>query len=243
MRTQLGQSTDTPTFDPSAASSNCSVSLRRDHRRLRRVVGAHARQVVQPRNRRRVHDVSLVLQPQVGEEGPDAVDDAPQVDTEHPLEVLLGQVVEREPAAAHAGVVAHHVHGAEPFERRCCECVDLGLDRHVGGDADELDAGAGDLGRRPLERAAFDVGQHQPHAVAAEALGERATDARCGAGDDGDLPARVEHADLSRGAGRRRGAGRGRRAARRRRRCTGCVRPRARARWWPRPVPRGRTAR
>ena len=198
VRTQLGHSTDTPTCEPSASSSNLSVSLSASTAAFDALYGAMLRQVVQRRHRRGVDDVAFVLQPEVRQERVHAVDHAPQVHAEHPLEVAQRQLAERQPTAADAGVVAHHVHRAEAIERPRRERLDLARTptcrsvrrsrRHPSAASSSTAAWSG---------VALDVGHHDPHPLGGEPLRHPETDPRRGAGDDGDLAARAPRIRLS----------------------------------------------
>ena len=141
VRTHPGQSTLTPTPVPSSSISAASVSEIVTTRVLRRVVRADARRRGEPGHRRGVHDVALRLREQVGEEGLDPVDDAPQVHAEDPGPVVHRRVGDA-PTAAHPGVVAHDVHGTVLGEHRRTELGHLVERAHVAADAEHPELGA-----------------------------------------------------------------------------------------------------
>ena len=90
---------------------------------LARAVGrSEARE--QPRDRGGVHDVTAAGGHEVREEGAGPVHDAPEVDAHRPLpgrqRSQPGLALRR-----YAGVVAHHVHGAEALHRGRGERLDL----------------------------------------------------------------------------------------------------------------------
>ncbi len=137
------------------------------HRELRRRVDARARAGDERGHRGRVDDVpALPVRLDPRHEGDDAVDDAAEVDAEHPVPVLVrrvGDVVEE----VDAGVVAEDVHVPEDA---------LGL---VGGTRERLAVGdvqldrvhvAAELGRRRLEVVGADVGDRHRMPAARNAL-------------------------------------------------------------------------
>ena len=75
-----------------------------------------------------------------GYEGPDPVEDPPQVGAEHELEVL-GRPIPDEATDEHPGVVAHHVDRAQAVEHRVGQRVDGSSVAHVAGLADHSDRG------------------------------------------------------------------------------------------------------
>jgi hypothetical protein len=96
--------------------------------------------VVQAGHRRGVDDVPFVLREQARQEGADAVDDAPEVHADDPLEVAPRQIGDLQATTAHAGVVAHEVDPAEAFERRFRERLHVRLDRRVGHDRQHVES-------------------------------------------------------------------------------------------------------
>ena len=86
---------------------------------------------------------------------------------------------------------------AEPLERLRCERVDVVLETDVSRDRDHVGARLRELVRSLFEHGPLDVGEHDPHALGGEPLGERA-DARRGPGDDRDLAGEVFHDQVRR---------------------------------------------
>jgi hypothetical protein len=139
-----------------------------DHGVLGRVVGGTSTRD-QAGGAGRVDDVALALRGQQRQEGPYPVDDSPQVDSEHPppggdrAEPRVG-------VAAHARVVAHHVHRAEPVNRsgrqgiHCCFVAD------IGGHGERLGSQGRHLLLGRLQRRFLDVGQNHIESGAGEAL-------------------------------------------------------------------------
>jgi hypothetical protein len=105
------------------------------------------------------------------------VDDAEQVDADHPFEVAQRQLGDREAAAPDTRVVAQQVHVAEPLESLGGERVHIGLEARVSRDRDHFDADRLDLLRGLLEHRPLDVGEHESHPFRREALGQGAPDA------------------------------------------------------------------
>ena len=169
-----------------------------DRGELRRVVRPRIRVGEQPAHRRGVDDVAVgVLLEHAGHEAADRVDDAVEVDAEHPLPVAQ-RALPQQSAREHPGVVAQHVRAAmvgecsvgQPLHRIAVR--DIGDDggRSAADAFDELD-GLGQRGR-------FDVGRDDDHPFVGEPAGERAADAAAGAGDDRRLAREVLHASAPR---------------------------------------------
>ena len=92
-----------------------------------------------PGHRRGVDDVPVAVLDEVRQERAVAVDDAPQVDLEHPAPLVLDDpLAARRPDAGDAGVVAQHVHAAERVDRRVAQAVDRVAVGHVRRNADRL---------------------------------------------------------------------------------------------------------
>jgi hypothetical protein len=165
--TRIGHSTEAPT--PCSRSSVEDLH-QRDHAVLRDAVwpesdvGDHARK---GRGRREVAALAL-LDDALGE-GLDAVDDAPEVDVDHPAPVVVGHAHDR---AAHrdARVEEYDVHAAHRIECSVGQGVDRLAVADVAHDALRLHAERADLRDRGVERAALDVGEHEAHALARERL-------------------------------------------------------------------------
>ena len=166
--------------------------------RIRQTVHGELRSRIDPRpgagdergHRRGVDDMTAVavrLDP--GDERHDAVDDAAEVDAEHPVPVLVrrvGDVVEE----VDPGVVAEHVHVAErPLRlvRRACECLPVG---HVQPDREDVGA---ECGRRLLEVVSPYIGDRDLHAGGDECPGQAEADPAPASRDEGDLAFDVPH--------------------------------------------------
>src|SRR5881296_291072 len=113
-----------------------------------------------------------------------AIDDAPQVDAEHPLPVGERSLPRGAAGSRDAGVVADDVHGAEGVERILRQLFDIFRFRDVGTDREHSGAALPHLGIGLIERALFDVREYNLHAFGGEALGEAAADAAGRAGHD-----------------------------------------------------------
>ena len=130
------------------------------------------------------------------QEGPDPVDDAPQVYSEYPLpagdraEPGIGVTFD-------ARVVAHDMDGTETIKGSGRQCLHRRFVAHVGGYGERLDAKAGDLLLSGLQGIMLDIGQHNVEPRPGEALGQRKADAARSSGDDGNLPRCQVHARSS----------------------------------------------
>jgi hypothetical protein len=113
--------------------------------------------------------VPLALLADQREEDAAAVEHAPQVQVQHPLPGTLRDVGEGR-SGLDAGVVAQDVHGAEAFERRVGERLDLLGARDVGADAEDVRARRADRLDRGVERLGLDVGEDHLHALGRESL-------------------------------------------------------------------------
>jgi hypothetical protein len=131
----------------------------------------------------------LALLDHARDERLDAVEDAVEVDAEHPAP-LLERELPGQRYARDSGVVAEHVNRAELCKRALGERLDGVPARRVCGHADRVVA---DARGRLLEAGRVDVGHHEAHALGGEAVAERTADAACGAGDDGDPTAQLVH--------------------------------------------------
>ncbi len=131
----------------------------------------------------------------MGQEGPEPVDHAEEVDGHDPLEVGQGQLGDGQPAAADTGVVAHEVHVAEVLERRRGERRDIAVQADVGRHGQHLGAAAAQRLARPRQHGSLDVGQH--HALGGEAPRHGQPDARRRTGDDRDPAGELLHAYTS----------------------------------------------
>ena len=101
-----------------------------------------------------------------------AVDHAPEVHAQHPRP-RRQRSEPRVGARHHARVVAHHVHGAEAFDRGRGERLHRRLVAHVGANRERVHAARADLlgGRR--ETRVVDVGEHHVHPRRREPLRQR----------------------------------------------------------------------
>ncbi len=107
-----------------------------------------------------------------------------------------------------AGIVERHVESPEGVDRALDEGGDLSLVGHVAGDAERLMTGGDQLVGGCAERILVDVGEHDGGAGCGEGAGGVTPHARAGAGDDGDVAAKVVgwvHCLLPRGSAGRPG--------------------------------------
>ena len=150
--TSPGQRTDTPISAPARRRSRCQGLAQSDHAVLGDVVGAEVGHRDETGHGCGVDHVRrAALLEHEGHEHTDPVDDAPQVDAEHPLPVPLGVGPDRS-AHTDAGVVVDEVHGAELGHGGVCERLDGVPVGHVGAHADDPATGPGP-GRRRWRRA------------------------------------------------------------------------------------------
>ena len=163
-------------------------------RELRRAVDAEPTDTTEPRERRGVHDVALVLLEQERQERVHAVHDPEQVDAEHPLPQLERRV--DDPAPADPRVVAHDVHRAERLQRAVPYRVDVGGDRHVGRHAEHGGPRRRERRDRLRQRRLLHVGQHEAHPCGGEAFGHRPPDPARPAGDHGHPVPELLHRQL-----------------------------------------------
>ena len=84
--------------------------------------------------------------------------------------------------------------GAVGGEGRISQGVDRGRVDDVGDEAGDVVAAVPKLADRLVEGGRFDVGQHHPHPLSCEGIGQGPADAAGPTGDDGGLPAQVVHA-------------------------------------------------
>src|SRR6478609_11114906 len=154
---------------------------------LRGVVRRLAGHRHQPEERGDVDQGAVAARDEVGQELLGAVDDAPEVDADDPVEVVVGEVGEVA-GRAHAGVVDDEVDATELLDHaggpRCDRCPVRDVD-DVLADLRR----AGPLGERDGlgEAVAVPVGQGEEGARACAAERKRTTDPRSGTGDDDDL--------------------------------------------------------
>ena len=132
-----------------------------------------------------------------GHEGPDAVEDPPQVDAHHPVPVGLGPLPDHA-GLEHAGVVAQQVHRPEPLVGGVGQGLHLRLVADVGAHPDRLGAQTGDVPHRVVERVRLDVGEHHPHAFLRRVTGQAAADATRRAGDHRHPTREVVHQRIPR---------------------------------------------
>jgi hypothetical protein len=172
------------------------------------VIRGTARQSDEPAERGAVDDGAAALRAHLTQLVLHAGPDAALVDRGDAVEVLgrlFGGVRRRD---HDAGVVEGHVEPAEGVHRAVDEGGDLGLVGHVAGDAERLMTGGGQLVGGGAEPVLVDVGEHDSGAGCGEGLGGVTPHARAGAGDDGDLVAKVVgwvHCLLPRGSAGRPG--------------------------------------
>ncbi len=105
---------------------------------------------------------------------------------DHPLP-QLHRVPPRVADAEDPGVVAQHVRGAESFDRELGEFVDRGLGRGVADRRRDVGTRLGEPGFDVAQLRRIDVGEHDPHPLRDEPLGEGQADARGTSGDHCDV--------------------------------------------------------
>jgi hypothetical protein len=166
--------------------------------RIRQAVHGELRCRVDPRpgagherrHRRGVHDVTaLAVRLDPGDERHDAVDDAAEVDAEHPVPVLVrrvGDVVEQ----VDAGVVAEHVHVPERALRLVGGAGERLPVGHVQPDREDV---AAERRRRLLEMVGPHVGDRDVHAGGEERPGHAEADPAPASRDEGDPAFDVAH--------------------------------------------------
>jgi hypothetical protein len=125
-------------------------------------------------------------------EGPDTVDDTPEIDSQHPLPVgdreLPGRLACRD-----ARVVADYVDGAERRQRLLSQGFDIAGLRDVRPDGQHLGALRPQLALRSCQRVGLDVRQHDLHPLGREPLHQRPPDPAGGPGDHRDLALEALH--------------------------------------------------
>ena len=131
---------------------------------------------------------------QGGDEGVDPVDDAIDMDAEGEAPVV--DLVLPEPsvgAGGDPGVVAHHLDRTEVIERGVAQRLHRLEAGHVGHHPDGVGPSGAQLGHGGVEGFGLDVGEHDLHALAGEALPHGPPDTAGAPGDDGDLVLQVLH--------------------------------------------------
>jgi hypothetical protein len=126
------------------------------------------------------------------QEGMDAVQDAHEVDVEHPPPVIERDVVDAA-AAGDAGIVANHMDIAEGRVGRLGRTLDACRIGNVTGNAPHVRpdiAQAFDGGR---QRSCLDIGQHHLHACLREGPPERQADTARPARHEGRLAGELPH--------------------------------------------------
>ena len=142
---------------------------------------------ISPKSDGQVHDVAVAGGDQVRQELLGAVHDAPEVDADDPVDVVVVEVLEVA-GQRDAGVVDDHVDPAELLGDG------RGVRRHRGAVGD-VEAVAAHLARAGGldqvdglgEPGLVDVGEREQRAAAGDVEGQRAADAGAGAGDHDDL--------------------------------------------------------
>ncbi len=174
--TNPGHSALTLTGDPDAASSRNSPSLSATTPCLVTLYGAAPGSAVSP-----AIDAVLTMWPTTlllhdRQERADAVDDAVQVDADHPLP-QLDRIAPRVADAEDPGVVAQHVRGAETIDGELGELVDRGFRRGVADHGGDVGTGLAEAPFDVAQLRRVDVGEHDAHPLRNEALGEGQADA------------------------------------------------------------------
>ena len=170
-----GHSTDTPTADPSAASSWCSDSLEPDDRELARAVDAEPTDTTEPGDRRGVHDVPSSCPSRIGRK------------------VAQPWITPKRftPSTQLPQLDRRGRRRCRPRRRRCCTrrarrrtrrararasvCTSLSTDTSVGT---PITAGTRrlQLSDRGRQHRLLDVGEHELHALGREPQRQRAAD-------------------------------------------------------------------
>ena len=127
------------------------------------------------------------------QEGADAVDDAELVHRNHPIPVVLGQLVEQT-TCGHTGVVAENMDLAKHVDRSVGRLEDRLLLGNVTDDAGDLATAFFQLGLRPPEGLGIDVRQHDLHAGLGECASHSQTHPAGAPGDESGFPCYVLHA-------------------------------------------------
>ena len=122
----------------------------------------------------------------------DAMDDAHEIDVDHPAPGVDADVVDAA-AAADAGIVADDVNVAELCERRLRRAFDSVRVGDVANDRGDIRAVRSQRVRRIIERPRFDVCEHHVHAFVRETFGEREADAARRAGNEGGPDGEILH--------------------------------------------------
>ena len=165
---------------------------------LRRHVRAEIRIRLHTRRGGRVHDVLLTwLRLHARKKGLQPVDDAVEIDAEHPLPIRVGAPLERL-ERGDPGVVAEHMRGPEALVDILGERFDGAAVDHVRRDRQRLAADCKQLGADLLGRVLVDVRDRDPHTRVREGQRHPAPNAAATARDDGDLPVQILQLDLAR---------------------------------------------
>ena len=162
------------------------------HTGLGDVVGRRARHRHETGHRRRVHDVALALVFHDRQERANAVDDAIEVDPDHPFP-RAERAAPRVAFAHHPGVVTQHMGSTEASHRGVGEGLHLGLERSVAHHGEYLGAALGQRHFHRPHRHRVDIGEYEFHPLGSEPFSERTADTACSAGDHRNLPAQVVH--------------------------------------------------
>ena len=122
------------------------------------------------------------------------MDDSPEVDLERPAPVVELVLPDRALGARpDPGVVAHDVHRAVGRERGIAQRLHGRIHADIGRHAGDVEPIGAQLSHRLVERGLLDVGQHDAHALAGEALRHRPPDTARSASHHGDAPVQPLH--------------------------------------------------
>ena len=116
------------------------------------------------------------------------VDDAPEVHIDHPTPVFRRELPHVPRAAAHASVVAEHVHSVETAVGALGQRFDLVRPRHVGPLGQHLHALRGDRRLGHGERLRLNIPDHDVHASVGESLSHSEAESTRTSRDNRHLP-------------------------------------------------------
>ena len=126
---------------------------------LRRLIGPTARSRLEPADRGAVDDGAGALLAHLAKFEPHAVPDAPEIDRDHPVEIVRRGVGGIRDHVLDAGVVVGCVQSTEGGDGLSDHGLDLPVVRHVAGDRQRLVALGHEVVRSSARAALIAVGQ------------------------------------------------------------------------------------